>query len=157
MTAETVVDREAVRVVLVDTHQRVLLIEGHDPGRPQLGTYWFTPGGGLDPGESPEECATREVLEETGLRLERDQLGRVLRTEHVEFGFEGTTIRQRQVFYLVQVEPHEVDTTGWTDIERRAQLGTRWWTLDELAKTQETVYPEDVVALVESATRSGCA
>ena len=154
---EEPVAREAVRVVLVDTDERVLLIEGHDPGRPERGTYWFTPGGGLDRGESPEECATREVLEETGLRLERDQLGPVRRTEVVEFGFEGTTIRQRQIFYLVQVEPHEVDTTGWTELERRAQMGTRWWTLAELAATQETVYPDDVAELVENAIRSGCA
>jgi 8-oxo-dGTP pyrophosphatase MutT (NUDIX family) len=28
---------------------------------------WYTPGGGLDPGEEPSECARRELLEETGL------------------------------------------------------------------------------------------
>jgi len=28
---------------------------------------WYTPGGGLDPGESPLDCARRELLEETGL------------------------------------------------------------------------------------------
>jgi 8-oxo-dGTP pyrophosphatase MutT (NUDIX family) len=154
---EETITRDAVRVVLVDTDERVLLIEGHDPGRPDRGTYWFTPGGGIDPGETPQECAAREVLEETGLRLEHSQLGPVVRTEQVEFGFEGATIQQRQVFYLVQVEPLEVDTTGWTELERRAQLGTRWWTLAELATTRETVYPEDVVALVENAIRSGWA
>lgn len=30
---------------------------------------WNAPGGKLDPGETPEECARREVLEETGLRV----------------------------------------------------------------------------------------
>lgn len=149
--------RDAVRVVIVDTDERVLLIEGHDPARPELGSYWLTPGGGIDPGETPQECATREVLEETGLRLEHSQLGPVLRTEHVEFRFEGTTIRQRQVYFLVQVEPLEVDTTGWTELERRAQLGTRWWTLAELAATGATVYPGDVASLVENAIRSGWA
>jgi 8-oxo-dGTP pyrophosphatase MutT (NUDIX family) len=29
---------------------------------------WYTPGGGLDPGEDPIDCARRELLEETGLR-----------------------------------------------------------------------------------------
>ncbi len=28
---------------------------------------WYTPGGGLDPGEEPGECARRELFEETGL------------------------------------------------------------------------------------------
>lgn len=28
---------------------------------------WSTPGGHLDPGETPEECAVREVREETGV------------------------------------------------------------------------------------------
>jgi ADP-ribose pyrophosphatase YjhB (NUDIX family) len=31
---------------------------------------WSTPGGGLEPGESPAAAAERELLEETGLSLE---------------------------------------------------------------------------------------
>jgi 8-oxo-dGTP diphosphatase len=30
---------------------------------------WSTPGGHLDPGESPEECAVREAREETGVEV----------------------------------------------------------------------------------------
>jgi 8-oxo-dGTP diphosphatase len=30
---------------------------------------WNAPGGKIEPGEAPEECARREVLEETGLRV----------------------------------------------------------------------------------------
>lgn len=33
------------------------------------GGKWNAPGGKLSPGEEPERCAMREVLEETGLRL----------------------------------------------------------------------------------------
>lgn len=31
--------------------------------------YWSTPGGHLDFGESPGECAARETLEESGIRV----------------------------------------------------------------------------------------
>lgn len=31
--------------------------------------HWNAPGGNIDAGESPEECAAREVLEETGLTV----------------------------------------------------------------------------------------
>jgi len=35
---------------------------------------WNGPGGKLKPGETPEECAVREVMEETGLRVRDIQL-----------------------------------------------------------------------------------
>jgi 8-oxo-dGTP diphosphatase len=34
-----------------------------------LGGYWEFPGGKCDPGESPSQCACREVEEETGLTV----------------------------------------------------------------------------------------
>ena len=49
-----------------DAEGRVLLLRHTYRGnRP-----WGLPGGGLRPGESLEECLEREVLEETGMRVE---------------------------------------------------------------------------------------
>lgn len=46
---------------------QILLIKHreHDSGR----TYWIFPGGGIEPGESEEECVRREVKEETNLSV----------------------------------------------------------------------------------------
>ena len=51
----------AAGAVILDAQRRLLLQEKtHEPG-------WFLPGGGVDPGEHPEDTLVREVAEETGL------------------------------------------------------------------------------------------
>ncbi len=148
-------DRDAVRVLLVGADDRVLLIEGHDPARPDAGWYWFTLGGGLDPGEDPRAGAVRELREECGAVLTVDQLGPVRREDHVEFAFEGRWVRQRQVWFVVRAAGSGVDVSGWTETEVRAQRAIRWWSAAELRATAETVYPTDVAELLAESIRSG--
>lgn len=54
-----------VSVVVINLNGDVLLLR-HSYG-PKV---WALPGGGLNPGEDPEECARREVMEELGLKLD---------------------------------------------------------------------------------------
>ena len=53
--------------VIVTKDQQVLLLRRRNVHG--AGT-WSTPGGHLDFGESPEQCAVREVKEETGLDID---------------------------------------------------------------------------------------
>lgn len=59
----------AVLVLLVDQQGRVLL-QLRDEHAEVAPNQWGTPGGRLEPGEAPDEGARRELLEETGLRVE---------------------------------------------------------------------------------------
>lgn len=53
--------------VIKDAAGRLLLIRrGHEPGA----GLWSLPGGRIEPGETDQQAVVREVLEETGLRVE---------------------------------------------------------------------------------------
>lgn len=53
----------ALAIILDPSKTKVLLVQRRDV------PVWVLPGGGIDPGESPEAAAVREVLEETGLHV----------------------------------------------------------------------------------------
>jgi len=57
---------EVVVMVVTDGRGRVVMQHRSDDAPTSPGK-WSVPGGGVDPGETPEQAAHRELLEETGL------------------------------------------------------------------------------------------
>ena len=58
--------RRIAGVLLVDETGRILM-QHRDTHAPISPNEWGMPGGGIEPGEEPEQAALRELLEETGL------------------------------------------------------------------------------------------
>jgi 8-oxo-dGTP pyrophosphatase MutT (NUDIX family) len=61
-----VIERRVAVVFLVDPEGRVLM-QHRDQHAKVSPNQWAMPGGKIEEGETPEEAARREVLEETGL------------------------------------------------------------------------------------------
>jgi 8-oxo-dGTP pyrophosphatase MutT (NUDIX family) len=100
--------------------------------RPQYDDWTF-PKGKAEPGETDEECAVREVEEETGLRCElgdelpstsyTDTLGRAKRVRYWRM-----RIASGELAFV-----HEIDTARWVTRDEASELLT---------------YPRDLVLLL---------
>jgi len=141
--------REAVRALVVDAEDRVLLMRWeHSVGRQ---AWWITPGGGVRDGESDEDALRRELVEEAGLDVV-DVGPPVWRREHV-LPFGRRIVRQHERFHLVRVESHDVAPA--VDLATENVTGHRWWTLDELETTDERISPRNLATHLRALLRDG--
>jgi 8-oxo-dGTP pyrophosphatase MutT (NUDIX family) len=149
MSDSPVIERRAARVLVVDVAGRVLMLRGCDPADPGQ-PYWFTVGGGLEPGESVVEAAMRELFEETGLRVSVDEVGAPVWNDVTEFPFDGRRYRQEQAWFLVRVTSLEdVDRSGFDDIERATISDVAWWGAGDFSASAEPYYPPDLPRLLQ--------
>jgi 8-oxo-dGTP diphosphatase len=113
------------RIVLVE-HGKVALIRRVRDGH----TYYLFPGGGVEAGETPEEAARREAVEELGVEVE---LGPLVHQE----SFGGTIF----LYYDAWIVGGSFGTGAWPDHaaltdRERERSGTHepvWVPLEELA------------------------
>ncbi|MEU5875758.1 NUDIX domain-containing protein [Glycomyces sp. NPDC047369] len=67
--------RRTARAVLLDHHGRVLLLDRPAKIRDVGDRYFHTPGGAVEPGETPAEAAARELAEELDFAVAPSGLG----------------------------------------------------------------------------------
>ncbi|MFI5531234.1 NUDIX hydrolase [Kitasatospora sp. NPDC051853] len=144
--------RRTSRVLLVDEAERLLLLCGRDPRRPGAG-WWFTVGGGVEAGEDHLRAAVRELREETALDLPAERFGPVVWTRQAVFSLDGQGYDQYEEYRLLRVTAAEAARVRVDEGE--ATHGHRWWSLDELASTAETVRPVRLAVLLGDLLRTG--
>jgi 8-oxo-dGTP pyrophosphatase MutT (NUDIX family) len=132
--------------LLLDDQARVLLFR-FDPGdRPP---FWCTPGGAVDPGESYEQAARRELLEETGLDLD---CGAEMHQRTVRFTtLDNVKVIADERYFRVRAGACTIDTGRHTELEQRVMREWRWFVQDEITTWHEPIFPEDLTTILATA------
>jgi 8-oxo-dGTP pyrophosphatase MutT (NUDIX family)/GNAT superfamily N-acetyltransferase len=142
------VNRPAARMICLDPDDRMLLMHWRDPDDGHQ--VYEPPGGGIEPGEDPDEAVLREWNEETGLptpavegaptRVSRDTYwngGRIVTDEWFYLGRLGTSV--------------DLVPAALTDVEAVSLLGWAWVTAAELDTLDDPAEP-DLAPIVDRLT-----
>ncbi|MFG2293915.1 NUDIX hydrolase [Streptomyces sp. NPDC048603] len=136
--------RRAARVVILSPNGSVFLFRENNV---EVGIHWLPPGGGIDPGESPEQTVVRELREETGWTDLTPQ--RLLCTWEHDFTHEGVPVRQHEHIYV---------TSGPARVPKKIEKGRgRWQWLDRaaLAALTEPTWPPGLPELLAAPAENG--
>ena len=140
--------RPSSRLLVLDPHDRVLLFRFEHNHGPLAGqSYWATPGGGVEGGESFADAARRELFEETGIVVDTVG-GDVARREFVLRLVDGEYVTADERFFVVRVADRALSRDRWTSSEVEVMTDYRWWSLEELRSTSERVFPQTLADIL---------
>lgn len=95
-------------------------------------SWWFTPGGGTDHGETRRDAAVRELAEETSIDLDLPRPPVLHR--RARFTFLGREVEQVESFWWVRLDHRPVVATRHLEDYEAASLQEwRWVAPDDLA------------------------
>lgn len=89
-------------------------------------SFWFTIGGGIEPGESEPQAAKRELWEETGIDRPAADLGEAFHEETHNYHYNGVEIRARSVFFALSMT-EEVAARPCAPSPGEIITESRWW------------------------------
>lgn len=137
--------RSARLLVLAPTNEVLLFKFRHKVGALAGKEYWATPGGGLEHGETFEVAAVRELREETGIEMHPPE-SHVAQRRFVMQMPDGEHVLAKERYFVVRTANTDIQDSLWTAGEKQVISEYKWWSIDELKATTDTVWPEELVS-----------
>ena len=64
--------------------------------------------------------------------------------------FQNSLLRSDEYYFVIRTPRFVVSESGWTEIENDVVEEHRWWSLEDLRSTDDTVYPPGLVEMIEA-------
>lgn len=111
-SSQAVRQRPSSRLLVIDPQLRVLLFRfAFSSGALQGQSYWATPGGGLEANETFEDAAIRELLEETGIKIENPGSQIARRQFDLQLP-DGEIVQADERYFLIKVTNNALSADG---------------------------------------------
>lgn len=140
--------RKSARAIVLNKQNQIFLFRYTFDFFAEKQSVWITPGGGLEEGESFEDALKRELFEEMGIELTEPLPFVFYRTPLYELK-SGETVRSEERFYLVYCDEESFSYGGWSESETRRMTAGKWWSIEEIKKSEEKFFSEDVAEILE--------
>jgi 8-oxo-dGTP pyrophosphatase MutT (NUDIX family) len=149
------VERNVVRLVVLEASGRVLLLHVRDATQPEFGTAWELPGGGIEAGEDYVQAAIRELREETGLEIGPECIAAPSWRREVSYVYRHAHRQQHEVIVAARLQEALPAIRGSNRFEAEQDdvLGAEWWSLEEIAASPERFYPKSLATLLPAFLR----
>ena len=105
------------------------------------GKFWFLTGGGINPGESFQEAALRELFEETGISKEEVELGPIVWFGEFDLIIADTLTHLKQTFIVMRTKKKKVSFAKLDEREKKVLDKLSWFSLDKIENSNEIIYP----------------
>lgn len=118
-----------VRVCGICVQDDKILLINHS-GMNESGEFWSSPGGGLQFGETIEDCLKREFLEETKTII---SVGEFLKINE----FVKPPLHAIELFYEVKIESGEIQIGFDPEMEEQIIKDVKWLSFEEVLNKEE--------------------
>ena len=138
--------RDGSRAVIIRDNQILLSHE-------TVSGWWLVPGGGMEEGETPEECVVREVLEETGLIVQPTEQFLTLHEYYEEYCYTShyfvCEVTGEASQHLTEEEKRRGLVPEWISLKEAIDLFSKHESYAAVSEEKRWAYLREYVALSE--------